>query len=166
MPAMTLKHKISGVLATPSSTRDLPSRPTTTSLFRSGRTSAASSSRTGTSTPSTSSERESSSSSSPPPPPPDGPVVAVILQAWDAHDFSNSVSALAAWLNGRWYKTGYAVDAATLLGILRAHGRGEGARLGAAKGDDDGGLRGKFYRDRERRWSARVVAAVLSASRR
>lgn len=61
---------------------------------------------------------------------PDGPIIKIILEAWDARDFGDSADALAAWFNARWRKSGYAVSAEVALEVLRANGRDE-ARRGA-----------------------------------
>lgn len=69
------------------------------------------------------------------------PITTLLLHTWDTHDFGTSADALAAWLNARWAKSGYAVSRETVCFTLRLHGRD--ARLG---GRDPG--EGCFVRGR------------------
>ncbi|KAK5173565.1 uncharacterized protein LTR77_002246 [Saxophila tyrrhenica] len=68
------------------------------------------------------------------------PVVKVVLDAFDAHDWSHSSDALTDWLNARWAKSGYVVSREVVCWTLRSEGRD--ARMGL--GD---GLEGDFVRE-------------------
>lgn len=64
------------------------------------------------------------------------PIVKVVLDSYDSHNFDRSADALTDWLNGRWKKSGYQVSKETVAFTLRLHGRdarrGRGDRLGGA----------------------------------
>lgn len=68
------------------------------------------------------------------------PMVNVLLEAWDSHEWNHSSSAITNWLNARWAKTGYQVSEETVYFTLRASGRD--ARMGL--GDS---LEGAFCRE-------------------
>lgn len=63
------------------------------------------------------------------------PMVKVLLDSYDSHDFNQSSDALTGWLNARWKKSGYQVSNETVCFTLRANGRD--AKIG--KGDERGG---------------------------
>ena len=67
------------------------------------------------------------------------PVVSVLLDSWDKHDFGSSSDAMTNWLNARWKKSGYQVSKEVVCSTLRSHGRD--ARMGL--GDH---LDGAFFR--------------------
>lgn len=56
------------------------------------------------------------------------PVVQVVLQSYDNHDWQSSSDALTNWLNARWAESGYQVSRETVCFTLRLHGRD--ARMG------------------------------------
>ena len=70
------------------------------------------------------------------------PMVKVLLDSWDAHDWENSSDALTDWLNARWHKSGYQVSNEVVCFTLRSQGRD--ARIGL--GDR---LNGALYREAE-----------------
>lgn len=67
---------------------------------------------------------------------PDAPIVALILKEYDQHDFGGSSEALADWLNKRWRKSGYQIEAEVVHSVLLCNGRkavaGQGDSLGGA----------------------------------
>ncbi|KAK4546224.1 hypothetical protein LTR36_002361 [Oleoguttula mirabilis] len=67
------------------------------------------------------------------------PMVKVLLDSYDSHEFQQSSDALTDWLNARWKKSGYQVSKETVCFTLRANGRD--ARMGG--GDE---LSGAFLR--------------------
>ena len=71
----------------------------------------------------------------------DAGIVEVILREWDERRWGCSADALTGWLNRRWKKSGYEVDAETVCEILRNNGRMAFRGLG-----DEGD--GKFERAR------------------
>lgn len=73
----------------------------------------------------------------------DAGIVEVILREWDERRWGCSADALTGWLNRRWKKSGYEVDAETVCEILRNNGRMAFRGLG-----DEGD--GKFERARSR----------------
>lgn len=68
------------------------------------------------------------------------PLVRIVLQCWDEHDWHRSSDALTDWLNARWSKTGFEVSNETVCFYLRSTGR-DGVR---GLGDHLGGA---FYRE-------------------
>lgn len=64
------------------------------------------------------------------------PIVRVVLESYDSHDWNRSSDALADWLNGRWRKSGYQVSREVVCFTLRVNGRdaemGRGDRLNGA----------------------------------
>ena len=69
------------------------------------------------------------------------PVVAVVVNAWEAHDWNHSSDALTQWLNARWAKSGYQVSSETVCFTLRS--KGKDARMGLGDGAD-----GAFCREK------------------
>lgn len=69
------------------------------------------------------------------------PLVAVVVNAWDSHDWKNSSDAFTDWLNARWAKSGYQVSNETICFTLRSKGRD--ARIGLGDPTD-----GAFCRKR------------------
>lgn len=51
------------------------------------------------------------------------PLIRVVLEAWDTHEWNNSSAALTNWLNARWAKTGCQVSEETVCFTLRTNGR-------------------------------------------
>ena len=68
------------------------------------------------------------------------PMVNVLLQSWEEHDWQHSAAALSDWLNARWAKTGYQVSEETVCFTLRSNGKDARMGLGDALG-------GAFLRD-------------------
>lgn len=64
---------------------------------------------------------------------PDAPIIAVILKEYDERDFGQSSDALADWLNRRWRKSGYKIDAEVVHQVLLCNRRQAFAQLGDAK---------------------------------
>lgn len=62
------------------------------------------------------------------------PIAAIVLTAWDEHDFAGSADALANWLNARWAKSGYVVSSRTVCWVLRTRGRDARVGLGDVRG--------------------------------
>ncbi|KAH7062438.1 hypothetical protein B0J12DRAFT_735983 [Macrophomina phaseolina] len=60
----------------------------------------------------------------------DAGVTAIILKEFDQRDFGGSSSALAEWLNKRWRKTGYQIDADVVHQVLIFNGREASADMG------------------------------------
>lgn len=58
------------------------------------------------------------------------PIVGVVLEAWDAHDWNNSSDAMTDWLNARWAKSGYSVKKEVVCYTLRLQGRDARMNLG------------------------------------
>lgn len=69
------------------------------------------------------------------------PMVAVVINAWDSHDWQGSSDAFTDWLNARWAKSGYQVSNETICFTLRSKGRD--ARMGLGDPTD-----GVFCRER------------------
>ena len=63
------------------------------------------------------------------------PVVSIIIDSWDSHEWQQSSDALTNWLNERWKKTDFQVSREVVCFTLRTHGRD--ARMGL--GDHLGG---------------------------
>lgn len=68
--------------------------------------------------------------------PPPTPIAKIILEAWRKYNWHNSSDALTAWLNARWKKSGYSVDARYVFFLLRMNGFMD-VRMGT--GDHRGG---------------------------
>lgn len=64
---------------------------------------------------------------------PDAPIIAIILKEFDERDFGESSDALADWLNNRWRKSGYQIDAETVHQVLLCNGRLALANQGDAR---------------------------------
>ncbi|KAH0285297.1 hypothetical protein M436DRAFT_77996 [Aureobasidium namibiae CBS 147.97] len=77
----------------------------------------------------------SSSSSSAPLTCPPTPIVSQILSSWHKYEWNNSSDALTSWLNARWKKSGYAIDARTVNFLIKLHGCTE-AQMGLGDGLD------------------------------
>ncbi|GME26106.1 putative amidase family protein [Neofusicoccum parvum] len=74
---------------------------------------------------------------------PDAPIIAVILKEYDERDFDISSDALAEWLNKRWRKSGYQIDAEVVHQVLLCNGR----QALAAQGDSKEGVFSRNFAD-------------------